>query len=255
MAIYGAFTHCRIYLGGCDLTGDANMVKLTATKEVKERTVFGNVGKGRSVQGLGDISMSAAGFANFAVAAQNAQFLANWGTNTICTSVMIPLVSKTAVAVGDNAYFFKGVQPQYVTGEAQGNDLLWSLNMQGGSTGYPLLFGKVLDPGAIGITADGNGTGVLYSAVGATQYAYALMHLTEISVTTPGDSMAVIIQSDDNSGFTSPTTRFTFSAASTIGSEFLARLAGPITDTYWRAVYNSPVDPSSFKCAISLAIQ
>lgn len=252
MGIHGALTHCNIFVGGLDLTGDANMVKIEASKEVRDRTVFGNVARIRTMGGLAEINFAAAGFHNDDAAGQDVNFRANWATDSICTTVMIPAASGTPVAVGDRAWFFKGVQPQYVTGEAQGNDLLWNLSMQGGSTGYPLCFGYVLNAGTTAIIDDGNGTGYQIGTIAANQKGYALMHVVSVS---SGDSIDVIIQSDDNAGFTSAITRFTFSNFNAVGAQFLTPLPGPIDDDYWRAVYNVSGEAVSIKAAISLAIQ
>ena len=252
MAIYGAFTHAKLFLNGLNLTGDTNLVKIEASKEVKDRTVFGNVSPVRVMGGLADITLSAAGFHNNADPGQDVNFRANLYADDICTTVMIPLVAKTAVAVGDLAYFFKGSQAQYVTGEAQGNDLLWNLSLQGGELGYPLCMGYVLETGDTAKTIDGNGTGYQAGAVSASQYLYAALHVTEVSAS---DSIIVTIESDDNAGFTSATTRVTFSSFAAVGAEFAARVAGAITDDYWRAVFNVTGAGVSIKCAVAIAIQ
>lgn len=250
MAIYGAFTHCGLFVNGVDLTGTSNSIKAEMIKEVKERNVFGNSGKVREMAGLGDVNFTAAGFHE---AAQDSLMRATYGTNTINTSFIVSSASKTATAAGDLAFFFQGTQPQYSTGEQHGNDLLWGLTLQAGANGYGIIAGKALNVGTTAITADGNGTGVVMPAASASQSVYALMHVLEVST---DDTIDVLIQSDDNSGFTSATTRFTFTQAAAVGSEFLAKLAGPISDTYWRAVYNvtAAADPS-FKVAIVLGIQ
>lgn len=252
MAIYGALTHCNIFINGLDLTGDSNMVKIEAVKEVRDRTVFGNTARVRSMAGLSEVNFAASGFHNSAAAGQDVAFRANLYTDTINTTVMLPATSGTAVAAGDLAWFFQGSQAQYLTGEAHGNDLLWNLNMVGGANGLPLCFGKVLNAGTTAITADANGTGIEVGAASASQYAYALMHVVEVST---DDVIDVIIQSAAADDFVGATTRFTFTQAAAVGSEFLLRVAGPITDTWWRAVYNVTGAAVSIKAAIVLAIQ
>jgi hypothetical protein len=249
MAIYGAFTHCGLFINGVDLTGVSNTVKAEMIKEVKERNVFGNTGKVREMAGLGDVNFTAAGFHE---AAQDSLLRATYGTNTINTAFIISSASKTATAAGDLAFFFQGTQPQYSTGEQHGNDLLWGLNLQGGGNGYGIIAGKALNVGTTAITADGNGTGVVMPAASATQYVYAMLQVLEVSA---DDSIVVTIESDDNADFTSATTRFTFDSASAIGAQYPARLAGAITDTYWRAVYDVTGADVSIKCAVLLGIQ
>jgi len=75
MAIYGALTHCNIFINGLDLTGDSNMVKIEAVKEVRDRTVFGNTARVRSMAGLSEVNFAASGFHNSAAAGQDAERL------------------------------------------------------------------------------------------------------------------------------------------------------------------------------------
>ena len=252
MAIHGAFTHCGLFVNGLDLTGDTNMAKITAAKEVRDRTVFGHSARVRSMAGLGDTQLAAAGFHNGAAAGQDAAFRANLYSDLINATLIIPAASGIAISAGDVAWFFQATQAQYETGEAHGNDLLWNLSLQGGASGYPLCFGRALDAGQAAITADGNGTAVEIGAVAAGQYAYALMHVTEVS---DGDAIDVTIESAPAGDFVGATTRFTFAQAAAPGSQFLARIAGPITDTWWRAVYDVTGSGVSIKCAVVLAIQ
>jgi len=251
--VYGAFTHCGLFIDGIDLTGISNMVKVTAIKEVKERNTFGNTGKVRVMAGVEDVTLTAAGFMDMTAAGQGVQLLENYGDSDICVGFIMPAAGKTATAIGDYAYFFKGAQPQYEAGGAHGEDLPWTLNLTNSGSGYPLVFGKALSTGNVALTEDGNGTGVEVGAVAAGQYVYAMLHVTEVSA---DDSIVVTIESDDNADFTSATTRFTFASKAAVGAEYLARVAGPITDTHWRAVYDVTGEADiSIKCAVLLGIQ
>jgi hypothetical protein len=252
MPIYGAFTHCGIFVNGLDITGLANMVKVTATKEVRDRTTFGNASRVRVMGGIEDISLAAAGFLDMSLAGQEAAFRNNLYADDINTTVMIPAASGIPPAPGDLAYFFKGTMPKYDLGGGQGSDLLWNLSLQGGQGGLPLCFGRVLDPGTTAILADGYGSGVQAGAVAADRYAYALVHVVEISA---GDDIVVTIESAAANDFAGATTRFTFASKSAAGSEFPARIAGPVTDTLWWAVYDVTGAGVSIKAAVVLAIQ
>jgi hypothetical protein len=74
------------------------------------------------------------------------------------------------------------------------------------------------------------GTYKQLGAVSATQYAYATLHLFG----TAGTTITVVLESDDNAGFSSATTRATFGPLTTTGGTWATRAAGAITDTYWR---------------------
>ncbi len=251
MAIYGAFNNARIYVNGVDLTGYTNMVRVVPIKEVKDRTTFGNNARVRVMAGLADVEFTAAGFAEMETVDQ--AFRAMRQTNTVNTTVMVPATNTSAVAAGDIAWFFQGVHPQYDTGGQHGEDVMWNLNMSAGAKGYPLAFGKVLDPGTTAITADGNGTGVEAGAVAEGQYAYALVHAVSVSTDDTDD---ITIESAPTDDFADPTTRFTFTQITAAGSEYLVRIAGPITDTWWRVVHNvTGAADVSIKCAVVIAIQ
>ena len=61
------------------------------------------------------------------------------------------------------------------------------------------------------------------------------------------------IESDDNSGFTSATTRATFTAATAISGETI-RALGAFTDTWWRAAWTISGSSPSFLAMISMGI-
>ena len=96
-------------------------------------------------------------------------------------------------------------------------------------------------------TTGAKGTGVLLGAVGATQYLYATVHCL-----TAGTTVTIKIQSDDNAGFTSPTDRITLSAITATGGTWVTRLAGSITDTYYR--FNVTAVTGTFTLAGAIGI-
>ena len=67
------------------------------------------------------------------------------------------------------------------------------------------------------------------AAVSATQFLYATLH-----VLTAGTTITVQVQSAPTVGFAAPTTRATIGPLTTTGGTFMARVAGAITDTFWR---------------------
>ena len=101
-------------------------------------------------------------------------------------------------------------------------------------------------------TTSGTSTGIQLGALTAAQTIYANLHCTAASA---GDTLDVIVQSDDNGSFSSPTTRITFTqvASAVITSEHLS-LAGAITDDYWRISYTIGGSDPSFTFAVSFGI-
>jgi hypothetical protein len=79
-------------------------------------------------------------------------------------------------------------------------------------------------------TTTGNSTGQQLGALSASQSLYASLHV----ITATGTTLDVTVESDDNSGFTSATTRITFTQVTTTPVAYLSSVAGAVTDTYWR---------------------
>ena len=103
------------------------------------------------------------------------------------------------------------------------------------------------------LTASGNSPGVQLGAVGATEKCYAAIHCYGVSGTsTP--TITFKLQSDDNSGFTSPTDRITFSDITAIGADFQS-VAGAITDQYWRLNYTISGTNPSFSIHATIGIE
>jgi hypothetical protein len=76
------------------------------------------------------------------------------------------------------------------------------------------------------------GTGLNLGALSASQYLYATLHVFADAASAV--SLTVAIQSDDNSGFTTPTTVATVASSGGGGGTWITKVAGPITDTWFR---------------------
>jgi hypothetical protein len=85
-----------------------------------------------------------------------------------------------------------------------------------------------------GIITSGSGTAFQVGAATATQTIFAALHVVGATGTTP--TLDLIVESDDAVGMTTPTTRITFAQATGVGSQF-KKLAGPVTDSWWRVKY------------------
>ena len=90
-------------------------------------------------------------------------------------------------------------------------------------------------------------------AVGATEKCYVGIHCYGVSGTsTP--TVTFKLQSDDNSSFTSPTDRITFSNITAIGADYQSA-AGAITDTYYRLNYTISGTSPSFSIHATIGIE
>lgn len=80
---------------------------------------------------------------------------------------------------------------------------------------------------------------------------YVALHVLSVSGTTP--SLTVIVQSDDNVGFTTPTIRISFTAATEVGAQW-GSVAGALTDDYWRISYTISGTNPVFAFAVSAGV-
>lgn len=91
---------------------------------------------------------------------------------------------------------------------------------------------------ATAIAASANGTAYQHGAITATQEGVGVLRLIAAPGGAGNNTCIVKIQSDDNSGMTSPTDRITFATLNqaSVALHEVLTVAGAITDDYWRAV-------------------
>lgn len=222
LAVVNAF----LYLGGHDFTGDIDTWQMTGTAEALKKTTFRNNGANEYKMGLKTTTMSMGGFASFGADSQDAELFSFYSGRTAgvvtvgndetegqpCCMTQQFVPSFTPGGGGQAGQMSK------FTMSGQGTDVA------GGVRGYLLKeTGAVSATGAIG-------TGVQIGAVGATQYLYSTLHLQGAA----GTSITVVLESDDNAGFSSATTRITFGPLTAVGGNWATPVAGAITDDYWR---------------------
>lgn len=216
-------TDCKIYLGGYNLSSFHNNVSLEYGVEMLDDTVFGTSGTRSNKPGMKTLSFTGGGF---------------WDTNQdqalynrIGAVREVMSWAPLGNAEGDRAFASFGVNGQYnpLSGEV-GALLPFELNFR--SSNAPLVRGVVLALG--NKAATGNGTGQNLGVLGTGQRAYSALHVTAVAAT----SIQVIVESDDNSGFSSPTTRLThtlITGAGGVAADW-KELAGPVaTDNWWRS--------------------
>ena len=231
---------CGLWIAGYNLRGNMNALALDYGAEMLDATVYGNdtrimVGGlktvGFSHQGLFDPDVDKVLFDRIGV------------SNELMT------IAPAAAAVGDPVYFKQIVAGEYSPGGQIGELMKFSLSGDAGDG--PLVRGVIMANGTF--TATANGAIINHGAVGATQKLYAGLHITAVSGGSP--SVTVKIQSAPSGAFSTPTDRFTFSAANAIGAQWAAPVSGAITDAYWRAVYTITGTTPSFTLISSIGIQ
>lgn len=145
-----------------------------------------------------------------------------------------------SVAEGDFGQFVQGMALEISPAGKIGDNYGVIANGQG-TGGYNSARGRVMGIGAK--TATGTSAAYQDGAIASYQRLIAALHVTAVSGGTP--NLVVTIESDDNAGFSSPTTQLTFTAATAKTSEVKVA-SGPITDTYWRAKWTISGSTPSF---------
>ena len=219
----------RIFAGGADLTSRSNKVEIGPEVEEKDVTTFGDVDANGDLWkavlgGLASAKISAGGFWE----AGDPSMVDDDAWAALGGAGPFTVVPRGTGAPGDIAYSTNLVRSNYQLLGSVGDVAPWQ---QSGSSTSPLVRGVSLHPPGTARTATGTGAAVQHVAVPSGKYLYASLHVLSAAGTTP--SLTVKVQSDDNSGMTSPTDRITFAAATTRGAQWMV-LGGPITDTYYR---------------------
>ena len=211
-------TNVKLLVDGRDMSGQMNAIGVEYGVDALDGTVYG-VDTRVNASGLKTTTMSHQGY--WAAADDKHVFDRIGGKATVS-------ILPSGSSEGDVAYFNEVIHSTYTLGGAVGELLPFSFDSEAAG---PLVKGVVLN-NFVQVTGNGNSTGEQVGAVSAGESLYAALHITALT----GGTLTVSIQSDNNSGFTSPITQATFTAATVPGAE-LKIVAGAITDDYWRAVW------------------
>lgn len=224
-------TDTSIYAGPLDASCFGDTVALDVAGNVIRKTTFCDGGWESYVPGLRQWTASWSGPQDLAATAASATHTpdeavaAAGGVLTAWPLLIVPVgAAEGAAAYGGNAMLASYSPWTGAVGALARHNVV-----AGPWLDSPLVRGVFATKQTV--TATGNGTGHQVGAVTSAQRVWAGVHFLTAGGTTP--SCTVILESDDNAGFTSPTTRITFTAATARGAQW-SSLAGAITDTYWR---------------------
>ena len=218
--------NCKFYAGGYDFSGWLNALGIDYSSDTPDATTMGALAK-RRLPGLVDLGFSLNGQVDYIN--PDKYMYDQIGLSEI------PITMSQTGADGTISYLYKPLVAQYTPGASIGEVMAFSVKGEGTSR---LVRGLMLYPKTTK-TSSSTGTITLIKAVAAGEKLYAILHVFSASA---GDTLDVIVQSDELVGFGSPATVITFTAD------------GPITDTYYRVSFTiGGVDPS-FSFAVSLGI-
>lgn len=238
-------TDGKIYIDGYNLSCSFNELNVDVSAEMKDTTTFCTSGTRAFIPGLQGVSFSGKALQDFDGSVNQSIEKTTWDLIGK-TTASIMSVAREGNAMGDVAYTFKGVTAQIQPVQGTVGDLA-EISISGQSSVTRLVRGIV---GAVGTkTSTGNGTAYNLGAVLTGQRVYAAMHVVR-PVTT--GTLDMIVESDDNGSFTTPTTRLTFTqVTNAIGAQWITA-AGPIADTWWRAKWT--VGSGSFPVFVVIGI-
>lgn len=213
-------TDGRLYVNEWDLSSHLTGIDLSLSQDAVEATTMGNTAR-VYVPGLKSGSLSATGMADFADDASY-EIVSGLTTTSIFSITADGDTEGTRTSLGQFTRTNWAPLELSIGGMA-------GLTMNGQPTGT-VAGGYVLHP-KTARTSSSTTTGVQVGALsGGT--GYAALHVFSGTAST----LDVVIQSDDNSGFTSATNRITFTQATGATSQW-STVTSAGSDDYWRVSY------------------
>lgn len=236
-----ALTNVFAHAAGYDFTSDSNQATLAVDAEALDATPFGPGWKS-VVSGLKSSQFNMSGF--WQSAASQAVDPEAFAALGVADRV---LTFGPSNVEGDPAYMLQALETSYALGGEVGVLAPFTLAAVG-SNGAGTVRGK-LTKARGNVSATGAiGTGVQLAAASATQFLYCSVHIF-----TAGTTVTLLLESDDNAGFTSPTTVATIGPLTASGGTWMTRVAGPLTDTYFRL--NVSAITGTFNMAAAIGVQ
>ena len=258
MAI-AAIKNASMLAAGVDFSAYSNMLQLEAMVEPKDSTTFSTSGWKTFLGVLKEASWNFSGFRSNTAEPDSIFYNPSTADPGVVlgatTQVSFPATATITnpLVEGDIAFNMRAIRNQIVSTGQVGELAGFNLALKGDQ---PMVRGRILATVAAA-SATASTTGFEVGATSATQKLYASLHVTSIS--TVGDTLDVIVESDDNSGFTSPTTRVTFtqvvSADGTHTAQWATPISGAITDTYYRITATIAGSSPSFSYVVFVGIQ
>lgn len=252
--------NCKILLGGYDFSGESNQLSLDYRAELLEDTVF-NSGVTRSnVPGLKTTAFSATILHNPEEPEDGGVLVKSYNEflfERIGATREILTVCPVGEAIGDIAYSTRQINGSY-TPLTGGVGELMAGELTGSTFQNSLLTrGILLDLGTK--IATGTSTPNNFGAVAEGKTLYSSVHVVGVHGTI-GETIDIVIESDDAVGFATPTTRlthtqFTTARGASWQESYQAVGGGGITDAWWRAKCTIAGAAAEYRIYVTLAIQ
>ena len=231
----------RILVGEMNLSPKIGTASISYGAELQDVTNLGGMTTRGNKAGLKTATVAVDGY--YDPDGLDADQFPKVGATALTYTVMEPNAVDTTYAI---AYFGDALYADLEQFGAVGDVTPFSATLQGNNLGKGYTF---LDLTA---TATGTSNGQQLGAIENPQKVLVAIHVLTVSGSTP--TLDITVQSDDNSGFTSATSRATSNQFTAAGSQYI-EVAPPITDDYWRIAYTIGGTAPSFTFAVSMARQ
>lgn len=228
------------WLGGYDLTGDSRSTALQLEVEPLVDTRFGMSGQSR-VGGLHSTSTTVEGYTSYGAGEVDAQLHAGLAQYHVITQ-------SPDGEEGSVAYFWQARTFSFATFGDVGAVIPFSLQASSGRGNgrvHGTQRGRILKTRAEVSATGATGTPYELGAVTPGRYLYAAFHVFG----TPGTTVTAVLESSADDTFAAATTRMTFGPITTAGGTWGTRVAGPITDTWYRLRVTAITGTFTIACA------
>lgn len=234
-----ALVDATTWIAGRDFTTDLNQIALNVSGDELDNTTFGGGGFRSRIGGLQTVGFDVNGF--WQAAAPDSVLFADLVTADQVYTVAPDDAETTA------AYLFQAGRFGYQALGSIGEVTPFQANAMG-TNGVGVVRGQIAKAKGNVSATGATGSGVNLGAVSATQFLYATLHAF-----TAGTTITVQVQSDSDNTFATPTLRQTIGPITTTGGTWMTRVAGSITDTWFR--FNVSAVTGTFSIAGAIGIR
>lgn len=241
-----AANNITTWFAGYDMTGDLNSTTLALSYDALADTAFGDQARSR-VAGPEDCQLSQAGFwqsGATGAAIDPVAFAALGGASQPVSNSPDPLDSSVS-------YFYRARTFNYQMFGKVGELVPFTLTAQSargtGLAAVAAVRGRVMKGKGTVSATGATGTAFQLGAVASGQFLYAGFH--EFAV---GTTITAVLESNVDNTFGSPATRVTFGPITTVGGTWGTRVAGPITDTWYRLRVTAVTGTHTIACVAGI---
>jgi len=238
MAEQGVTLQRRLWADDVELPS-LQALGLLAETDARDDTVFGDIARS-AAPGLSTVRLEGAGLFTAGASGDLDPTMAT-KRGLLVPVTLAPLTG----AAGEICYLFQATEATYRVQAAVGELCRADFSATGAGGQGGLVRGALLAVGQQ--SASGAGTAYNLGSVASGQRLYAALH-----VLSGTGTLDVVIESDDASGMLTPLTRITFAQVTGPAGQWASPIAGPITDTWWRAKWTITGGPWTFVVSMGI---